>query len=83
MRQVTVMDAMRDLNKFLRDMYCWCDHEGSYTSDVVSVKRNTIKRLRRVTDAVLDNVQNGTPIYVRDGCNGVYEQLVSERGSGK
>jgi len=78
MRQVTAMDAMRDLNRFLRDMYCWCDHEGSYTSDVVSVSRDTVKRLRRVTDAVLDNVQNGTPIHVKDGYSGVYEQLVQD-----
>ena len=76
MRQVTAMDAMRDLNKFLRDMYCWCDREGSYTGGTVEVTRGTIKLLRRVTDAILDNVQNGTPIYVKDGCNGVYEQLV-------
>lgn len=76
MRQVTAMDAMRDLNKFLRDMYCWCDHEGSYTSGTISVTRDTIKLVRRVTDAVLDNVQNGTPIYVKEGCSGVYEQLV-------
>jgi len=83
MRQVTAMDAMRDLNKFLRDMYCWCDREGSYTGGTVEVTRDTIKQVRRVTDAILDNVQNGTPIYVKDGCNGVYEQLVSERGRGK
>lgn len=75
-RQVTALDAMRDLNRFLRDMYCWCDHEGSCTGGTVSVTRETIKLVRRVTDAILDNVQNGTPIYVRDGCSGVYEQLV-------
>lgn len=76
MRTATSLQALRDLSRFLRDMYCWCDHDGSYTSGTISVSRDTVKHVRRCVDAVVDHMQNGTPINVMDGCNGVYEQLV-------
>lgn len=76
MKQVTATDALRDLSKFLREVYCWCDVNGNYCTETVSVSRDTIKHVRRCVDAVQDNMRNGTPIYVMDGCDGVYEQLV-------
>lgn len=75
MKKVTSVDALRDLSKFLRDMYCWCDHNGSHLTGTVSVSRDTIKQMRRCVDAIQDNTRNGTPIYVMDGCDGVYEEL--------
>lgn len=75
MKQVTATDALRDLSKFLREVYCWCDVNGNYCTETMSVSRDTIKQVRRCVDAVQDNMRNGTPIYVMDGCDGVYEQL--------
>ena len=75
MKQVSERDALRDLSKFLRDMYCWCDCNGSYTGDTVEVSRKTIRNLRRVVDAVL-----GGEVKVRDGYDSVYAQLCNEMG---
>lgn len=75
MRTVTSVDALRDLSRFLRDVYCWCDHNGNYLTGTVSVSRDTIRQMRRCVDAIQDNMRNNTPIYVMDGCDGVYEQL--------
>lgn len=76
MKQVTTIEALRDLSRFLRDMYCWCDQNGSYTTGSISVGRGTVKDVRRCVDAIISNMQNDVPIYVMDGCDGVYEQLV-------
>lgn len=51
---VNKREALTDLSRFLRDMYCWCDQDGSYTTGLVSVTRGTIKEMRRCVDAVLD-----------------------------
>ena len=75
MKQVKATDALRDLSRFLREVYCWCDAEGNYCTETVSVSRDTIKQVRRCVDAVQDNLRNDTPINVKDGCDGVYEQL--------
>lgn len=73
MREVTTDEALRDLSKFLRDMYCWCDHAGSYTSGSVEVKRETIKAMRRLVDAI----QSGK-VKLGDGYATAYVQLCHE-----
>lgn len=76
MKQVSKRDALRDLSKFLRDMYCWCDCNGSYTGDTVEVSRKTIRNLRRVVDAV----RISGVVKVCDGYDSVYAQLNGDRG---
>lgn len=75
MKQVTSIKALKDLSRYLRDMYCWSDQNGNYLTGVVSVSRKHVKSMRHVVDAVLDNLQNGTPINVMDGSDGIYEEL--------
>lgn len=59
MKEVTTREVLRDLNKFMRDMYCWCDQDGLYTTGRVSVSRDTIKRIRRCIDVVLEASDGG------------------------
>lgn len=85
MKTVTSERALRDLARFLRDMYCWEANipdgwDGCKDDEAIGVTRHTVKAMRRCVDAVLDNIQNGTPIRVADGFNGVYEQLVGQLG---
>lgn len=75
LKTVTERDALKDLSKFLRDMYCWCDHSGSYTGDSVEVSRGTVKNVRRVIDAVLSG-----DVKVCDGYDSVYAQLCGMAG---
>ena len=80
MRMVTSLQALIDVSKFLKDMQTWCDQNGEYDTEVVSVSLKNVKQMSRCIDAVLDQIQNGTPILVADGYDGVYEQLVGKRG---
>lgn len=87
MKQVSERDALRDLSRFLRDMYCWESNTPDWAKGMtdkedepVAVTRHTVKAMRRCVDAVLDSMQNGTPINVMDGYSGVYEQLVGQLG---
>lgn len=87
MKQVTTIDALRDLSKFLRDMYCWESDTPDWAvgmtdkeDEPIAVTRHTVKAMRRCVDAVLDNMRNGTPIRIVNDCNGVYEQLVGQLG---
>lgn len=75
MKQVSEREALKDLSKFLRDMYCWCDYSGSYTGFTVEVSRKTIRNLRRVVDAVLSG-----EVKLCDGYDSVYAQLHGGRG---
>lgn len=75
LKQVTSIDALKDLSRYLRDMYCWADQFGNYNTGIVSVTRKRVKSMRHVVDAVLDSLQNGTPINVMDGSDGIYEDL--------
>jgi len=70
MKQVSEREALKDLSKFLRDMYCWCDCNGSYTGDTVEVSRQTIRNIRRVVDAVLSG-----KVQLCDEYSSVYAQL--------
>lgn len=74
MKQVSERDALRDLSKFLRDMYCWCDHNGSYTGDTICVSRKKIRDIRRLVDAVLSG-----KVRLCDGYDSAYAQLCDER----
>lgn len=38
MKTVSERDALKDLSKFLRDMYCWCDHDASEVFDNIDIK---------------------------------------------
>lgn len=67
--------ALRDLGRFMRDMYVWCDQNGDYTTGLVSVKRDTIKRMRRVLDAVLEADAHGGKVRVSDWYGDVYTML--------
>ena len=75
MKQVSEREALRDLSKYLRDMYCWCDHAGSYTGDTVEVQRKTIRNLRRLVDAILSG-----DVKLRDGYDSAYAELCGQRG---
>lgn len=74
MKQVSERDALKDLSKYLRDMYCWCDHEGKYTGGTVEVSRKTIRKLRLVVDAVLSG-----EVKLADGYVSVYAQLCDNK----
>lgn len=75
MRHVSKRDAMRDLSKYLNDMYCWCDVNGEYTTGLVSVSRETVKKLRQLMDAILEADANDSVVFVSDGYDSVYAQL--------
>lgn len=88
MKTVTGAQALRDLARFLRDMYCWEAYipegwDGCKEDEAIGVTRHTIKAMRRVVDSALDSLQNGTPIRVPDEHSGVYEQLVAQLGRRK
>lgn len=68
-------NALRDLGRFMRDMYVWCDQNGDYTTGMVSVSRDTIKRMRRVLDAVLEADVHGGKVCVSDWHGDVYTML--------
>ena len=74
MKVVSERDALKDLSKYLRDMYCWCDHDGSYTGDTISVSRKKIRDIRRLVDAVLSG-----KVRLCDGYDSAYAQLCDER----
>ena len=73
MKTVSEHDALKDLSKFLRDMYCWCDQNGSYTTGMVSVSRKTVRNMRRLVDAILSG-----EIKLSDKYDSVYVQLCEE-----
>lgn len=75
MKQVTAREALRDLSKYLRDMYTWCDQNGSCTTDAVSVSRGKIRQLRRLVDAVLEADMRGENVKLCDRYDSVYAQL--------
>jgi len=88
LRTVTRIDALRDLSRFMRDMYCWEANipdgwDGCKEDEAIGVSRHTVKTMRRVVDAIIDNERNGTPIRVPDGHDGVYEQMVAQLGRGR
>ena len=88
MKTVTSEQALRDLAKFMHDMYCWEANipdgwDGCKEDEPIAVTRHTVKAMRRVVDSALDNMRNGTPIRVADGYDGVYEQLVGQLGRSK
>lgn len=74
MKQVSERDALKDLSKYLRDMYYWCDADGSYTGESVSVSRKTIRNLRRLVGAILSG-----KVELADGYTSVYAQLYNEK----
>lgn len=87
MKTVTGERALRDLARFMRDMYCWESDTPNWAAgtidkedEPIAVTRHTVKAMRRCVDAVLDNMRNGTPIRIANDCNGVYEQLVGQLG---
>lgn len=75
MKQVSEREALKDMSKYLRDMYCWCDQNGSYTTGMVSVSRDNIRNLRRLVDAILSG-----EVKLCDGYDSVYAQLCDKRG---
>lgn len=81
MRHVSKRDAMRDLSKYLNDMYYWCDVNGEYfakdghMTGMVSVSRDTVKKLRQLMDAILEADANDSVVFVADGYDSVYAQL--------
>lgn len=79
MRKVSKVDALKDLSRFMRDMYCWCDQNGSYTTKMVSVNRDTLKALRRCVDAVIEAENTGAEIRIMDGYDSVYAQLCDSK----
>lgn len=76
MKHVSKRDALCDMNKFLREMYYWCDLNGSYENKTpVSVSRDTIRKMHQLINAVLEADANGTDIIVADGYDSVFAQL--------
>ena len=81
MRHVSKRDAMKDLSKYLNDMYYWCDVNGEYTTGMVSVSRDTVKKLRQLMDAILEADANDSVVIVADGYDSVYAQLCGKAKS--
>lgn len=79
MKIVTSLQVLIDVSKFLKDMQTWCDQNGEYGTGMVSISLKNVEQMSRCIDAVLDQIQNGTPILVANGYDGVYEQLVGKR----
>ena len=68
-------DALKDVSRFLRDVYCWCDAEGGY-SGPISITRGTVKAVRRCVDAVLAADAMGSDVVrVEEPYDGTYEYL--------
>lgn len=74
---VSEREALMGLNKYLRDMYCWCDVNGEYTTGMVSISRDTVKKMRRLVDAILDG-----KVVLADGYDSVYAQLSDRKWRG-
>ena len=70
MKTVSEREALRGLNMFLRDMYCWCDVNGEFGTGMVSVSRKTVRKMRRLVDAILEG-----RVVLMDGYDSVYAQL--------
>ena len=79
MVKVSKREAMRDVSKFLRDIYVWCDQDGRYDTGAVSCTRKTIKAIRRVMDSIIEADANDTDIRVPEGYDSVYAMLRGQR----
>ena len=75
MKEVTTDEALSDLSKYLRDVYCWCDADGSYTSGIISVSRYTVRMIRRCVDAIREAASSNAMVKVPEGYDSVYERL--------
>lgn len=73
MMQVPTRSALMDLNRFLRDMYLWCDQNGNYDTGLVSLSRGSVDAMRRVIDAVL-TAYDGEAV-LPDGYDSFYAYL--------
>ena len=73
MRHVTTRSALTDLNRFLREMYMWCDQNGWYDTAVVSVSRGSVNAMRCVIDAVLS--AEGDDVVLPEGYDSAYAYL--------
>lgn len=79
MKEVEIREALKDLSKFMREVYCWCDQDGSYTTGMVSLSRGTVRSMRRLVDAVLEADSKGEKVKLMDGFDSAYMQLFAER----
>lgn len=79
--KVSRRDALKDLSKYLRDMYLWCDVNGEYlVTGTVSVSKGNVKTMRRVIDKVLEDDATGCGIRIPDDYDSVYSMLHANRG---
>lgn len=66
---------MRDVSKYLTDMGTWCDQDGRFDRGMVSVRTDSINRLRNCVSLVLKAGIHGALIEVPDGFSSVYAYL--------
>ena len=77
MRHVTTRSALTDLNRFLREMYMWCDQNGWYDTGVVSVSRGSVNAMRRIVDSVV--MADGGDVVLPDGYDSAYAYLADSK----
>jgi len=74
-KTVTSLQALIGLSLFLDEMKTWCDQNGEYDTEMVSVSLDSVERMGMCVEAIIDNVQKGTPILIANRYDSVYEQL--------
>ena len=68
-------DAIRDISKRLLDMMKWCDQNGRYDTDMVSVSTKSLRNVRHCISLVLKASYLGTMVEVPDGYDTIYAYL--------
>lgn len=72
---MTSIRALIGLGLFLDEMKTWCDQNGKHGTGMVSVSLDSVERMGMCVEAIIDNMQKGTPILIANRYDGVYEQL--------
>ena len=67
--------AIRDIAKRLSDMTKWCDQNGHYDAELVSVSQDSLRQLRHCISLVLKASYLGTMVEVPDGYDTIYAYL--------
>lgn len=78
--EVSSKEALVDLSKFLREVYTWCDVNGEYLKGTVSLSQDTVKKMRRLVDAIIEADSTGGKIRLMGEYGSVFDQLMDRSG---
>ena len=74
---VTSREALEGISRFLSDVGGWCDQDGSFDTDSISISRAMVGEIRGCIDTVID--ADGGAVAIDAGCKSMYEQLSKRR----